>query len=943
MRQRVSQRFVFKIHSKRLRNNKWDLKLSVKDARANGEIISLADSQMLRWIDELNEVSGADIRAQRIKNEIYRIKHDPGYPDAKKRLKFLYDELDRVEFKADYISVVMDSKTDYRRACRGFKVNGVGFVRLLGTPGGIKTSTIVFVSERLAPELRRRIDNGRDMTKTFVPAKLEAYRALTCSGSTPVSMPNGVAVISERELHFTEPAIRLRDGEDGGEPVMEFDSEADIALNMCDGCGMMLPSLAKRWSDELELGYTSCGFNTRFSWEKGMVVTFDFLEFAEKVAHKYTFTDVWGNEVDVRNVELVLSASMVKLWNSYSSCDEYMRNCVENHYTFNITKTCPEKLDNERRMNYQFIQSYELSDDDLDELLAPTIRELHDITSDDPMMSVLFMKGTHINERNVMALEDDAMKGVMIDPDLYRDPYVRSKIRNAVQGGITDAKIGRIKVHGNFSIIVGDLYALCEHMFDMPIHGILRAGELYSQYWIGSDKVVCFRAPMSCHNNIRTQSVSTGEDVLYWFRYLTTATVFNVHDSLTHALNGADFDGDLVFITDNPVLVRRTRNLPVIMCEQGNAPKVIPDENDFIVSNIRGFGDDIGKITNRITAMFDVQSQYEPGSEEYETLAYRIQAGQKLQQDSIDRIKGIISNPMPRTWYSRMDVHKMPEDTAEQRHVKDLYLRIVADRKPYFQRYIYPTVMRAYKTYINDTNGNCISRFKMFPDELMKEEELSDEQAEFLKWYWIKMPVGAHDCVMNRICRIVESETAPKPDWSVPYDYSKLSTGGVPTVSIRNAVSDASNEYGSALTKMAMFFQNGADEKIFEDKVSLKRFIEEAMLLKCQNIDIACDAAISMCAKKRSNVGFLWDLFGDILIDRLLAMDGMTMRFPIRDDNGTIEYCGEKYSVATIILDGESNRHYTEREGLCGTFDDDEDVWGQADDGSVHSSSIVLC
>lgn len=919
------------------------MKLSVKDARANGEIISLADSQMLRWIDELNGVDGADIRARRIKNEIYRIKHDPGYPDAKKRLKFLYDELDRVEFKADYISVVMDSKTDYRRACRGFKINGVGFVRLLGTPGGIKTSTIVFVSERLAPELRKRIDNGRDMTKSFIPAKLEAYRALTCSGSVPVSMPKGVAVIAERELHFTEPAIMLRDGEDGGEPVMEYKSEADIALNMCDGCGMMLPSLAERWSEELELGYVSCGFNTRFSWEKGVVAAFDFIDFAEKVAHRYTFTDIWGNEVDVRNVELVLTGSMVKLWSSYSSCEDYMRNCEENHYTFNITKTCPEVLDNERCLNYQFIQSYELTDDDLEELLEPTIRELHDITSDDPMMSVLFMKGTHINERNVMRLEDDAMKGVMIDRELYRDPYVRGRIRNAVQGSITDAKIGRIKVHGNFSIIVGDLYALCEHMFGLPVSGILKTGELYSKYWVDADNVVCFRAPMSCHNNIRTQMVSRSEDVLYWFRYLTTATVLNVCDSLTHALNGADCDGDILFITDNPVLVRRTRNLPVIMCEQGNAAKIVPDENDFIASNIRGFGDDIGKITNRITAMFDVQSQFEPGSEEYDELMYRIQAGQKLQQDAIDRIKGIISNPMPRTWYSRMDVHKMPEDTPEQKHRKELYLRIVADRKPYFQRYIYPAVMRAYKTYINDTNGNCISRFGMLPGELMEREELSEEQAEFLKWYWIKMPVGAHDCVMNRICRKVESETAAKSDWAVPYDYSKLLSGSTPSVGVRNAVANANEEYGSALTKMAMFFQGNADERIFEDKVSLKRFIEEAVLLKCPNIDVACDAAIMACMKKRSNVGFLWDLFGDILIGRLLAIHNNTISFPMRDDEGEMEYCGEKYSVATITLDGEVNQHNTEREGLCGAFADDEDLWGQTGGGFVHSSSIVLC
>ena len=884
---------------------------------------------MLRWIDELNGEREADERARRIKNEIRRIKFDKEYPDAKKRLRFLYDELDRIEFKADYISVVMDSAVDYRRACRGFKVNGERFVRLVGTPGGIKMSTIVFVSERLAPELRRRIDNGRDMTKEFVPAKLEAYRALTCSGSVPVSMPTGIAVISEKELNFTEPAIMLRDGDNGGEPVMTFDSNADIALNMCDGCGMMLPSLAERWSRDVDLDYVACGFNLRAAFTKGMVFAFDFVDFAENVAHNYMIRDIWGNEVDLHNVELILTGSMVKLWSSYSSCDDFISNSLRNHYTFNVTKACPKRLDNERLTNYQFLQSFALDDDDLDELLEPTIRELHDIMSDDPMTGVLFMKGTHLTERNVWNTSDDAIKGIMVDSELYHDPYVKSKIRQSVQGRITDAKIGRIKVHGNYSIIAGDLYALCEHMFGMPIHGILKAGELYSEYWKGTDKVVCFRAPMSCHNNIRTQNVCRSEEASYWFRYIQTGTILNVHDSLTHALNGADFDGDLIFLTDNPVLIRRTENLPVIMCEQGNARKVVPSEEDFITSNINGFGDDIGKITNRITAMFDVQSRFEPGSIEYETLAYRIQAGQLLQQAAIDRIKGIISNPMPREWYNRSSVHKMPESTPEERSRKELYLKIVADRKPYFQRYIYSEVMRTYKSYINRAEGNCTSRFRMPISELMSLEEPSEEQKEFIMWYSVRMPVGIHDCVMNRICRRIEHETASgiNSAQTRPYDYSVLLSDTVGTQSMKFAVGNAMREYGYEIERIAVQYRDNPTKKMFDGKAALQRFVEETMLLKCPNADTACDIAIRHCMRRRSNMNFLWDLFGDMLVDRMLRVKGYTMTFPTMDDNGDIEYCGDRFSIIITSLDGDADKTDTQREGLCGTASGDEDVW----------------
>ena len=69
------------------------------------------------------------------------------------------------------------------------------------------------------------------------------------------------------------------------------------------------------------------------------------------------------------------------------------------------------------------------------------------------------------------------------------------------------------------------------------------------------------------------------------------------------------------------------------MCAQNTAQKIIPTEKDFIESNIAGFGNDIGKITNRITSMYEVMSKFDEDSEEYRMLDYRICCGQLIQQD----------------------------------------------------------------------------------------------------------------------------------------------------------------------------------------------------------------------------------------------------------------------------------------------------------------------
>ena len=69
-KQQTCQKFVFKIHTKRLVEAKWDLTLPLDEARRNHEIISLADSTVLRWIDELNGVTDAEAKARSIKRRI---------------------------------------------------------------------------------------------------------------------------------------------------------------------------------------------------------------------------------------------------------------------------------------------------------------------------------------------------------------------------------------------------------------------------------------------------------------------------------------------------------------------------------------------------------------------------------------------------------------------------------------------------------------------------------------------------------------------------------------------------------------------------------------------------------------------------------------------------------------------------------------------------------
>lgn len=906
-KQQVCQRYIYKIHSSRLRKERWNLTLPIEEARRNDEVISIADSTVLRWIDSLNEITDADVKARNIKAQIRQLREEPNSIQNKHKIKQMYSQLDQLQYKKDYMCLIIDKEKDYYRAKQGFSINGVKYKRLLGSNGGIKDSTIIFVSERLSGELNRRIDNGRNPNKKLVTAKLEAYKALTCSASTPVSFPKGVLVVDDCITKFKSDIIYLTD-EECVEPLMEERKSQEIEMNASDGFGLMLPSLAERWSKELKLDYVLAGANTRFSFEKGMVFTFDYIDFGEKIAGgNYLVKDAWGDVVDIRNVELILTTSMVKLWDSYSSCQDYISKSLANGYSFGVTKTCPKHLENERTLNYQFIQSYDLDDNDIEELIKPTVEEIKDVLGGDWRKAVLFTKGSGLNENNIGSQDNDAIKALMIDRRMIDDPFVQNMIYQSIRNRINRAKVGALKVHGNYSIVSGDPYALCQSIFGLEVTGLLKSGEIYNKYWLdsGAKYLACFRAPMTCHNNIRKVSVRVSNETLYWYRYMNTCTIFNAWDTSTAALNGMDYDGDLVMLTDNKVLVEKLKEMPALMCTQRKAEKKIPTEEDFIRSNIESFGNDIGKTTNWITSMFEVRSHFPKDSKEYKELSYRIRCGQLYQQNAIDKSKGIICSPMPRIWHDRHSVNKI-EDSSD----RDFCRSIVADKKPYFMRYIYPALMKQYNTYIKNTNRNALREFQLTVDEMLQIpiEKLSDRQKDFLKYYGYRMPVGVGNCVMNKICRRFEEEFdgyIGRHNQNTAFDYSIMKSGVEYSSSRYQSIKRLYEDYNKRLQNYIVFvdYERVDDCESAIEISNINEWFRKECDIVCQNNEVLCDILLDICYTRSVTKKFVWDMCGETIIHNLLKNSNHIISFPVADKEGNINYCGKRYSVKTMKLE----------------------------------------
>ena len=651
-----------------LKRNKWHLNLSLESAWKNcpGVIVALNDSQCLRFIDEINGAANVNDEIRDIQRKIRSIKRKPKSQTNKILIGNYYNTLYHLQFQKDYVCVVMNKKSDYDRANQGFSItfgkdDTVRYRRLLGTNGGIKNSTIVYVNEKIYDQLKPKVDNGRKMDIALVPAKLEAYQALVCSGSIPLPSPKGFIVVKDCITKFKEDVYVIDDSEteDGYgkcEPKLTYEKDYEIEHNGSDGFGLMSPTYSRIVNEYL----TGCkdtlsGMTVRAAWTKGMLYTVDFEEFAKSVACTYEITDVWGQRRDVREADVILTESMLKLWDSYDSWEDYYENSCKNGYEFAVTKTTPQELENVRDTNYQFLQSYDFTDDEIRELCQPTVDEIKSVIGLDYRKSLAFLAGFSLNDDNCFGdHHENYVKALMADPDMINDPFVRRKIYSMICKRIEMGERGAIRINANFAMISGDPYALMQSIWGLEVTGLLKAGEVYHKYWIdkGAEEIACFRAPMSVIENTSKLKLNNSPEVKYWFKYITTVCVLNNWDTVAEASNGADFDGDCFLCTNNPVIVNRTTKLPTIICLQKRAEKVIPTENDIISSNKLAFNDEIGEVTNHVTSMTVVRNKFSVDSEEYKVLTYRIRCGQHYQQCCIDKSKGIIAKSMPEYWYS---------------------------------------------------------------------------------------------------------------------------------------------------------------------------------------------------------------------------------------------------------------------------------------------------
>ena len=931
-----NQTFVLKVNTGYLSKNNWHLTFKLNEIRKQPQlVVSLGSSQVLRWMPELTGKPDADIQASQIKKDIKYLKTQGNSLENKKKISQKYDELYELQFQPHYMMLVMDSPKDYKYVCKhgfkitidyGYKLQTVEYRRFLGTAGSIKKSTIMFVDKNIYKPLMEKINNGRyegpkdnETVKTyngmalnykFIPAKINAYFALQCSASIPVPWPR-VIVVNDVFTKFRDTVKIVRDtGGDNPEwPSVSEPIEKEIEINTCDGMGFISPEMSAKWAEALNEGSEPLsGFNTRCAFLKGMVFTVDFKQFAEEVAHNYIITDAWGDKRDIREADVILTVSMLKLWNSYAGYEDYYNNCMKNGYEFCVAKSTPHELRNVHTTNYQYLQDFKFTDEQIDGLIEPTVSKIKECLGFDWRKLILYMCGSGLDEKSVVHMEP-MCKAIMANPELIKDPYIRSKVSRMIQKRINSAKIGVLDIAGDYAIAGNDPYSLLQNMFGLEVTGLLKAGECYHQYWIDrdTDEVCIFRAPMTSIENVCKLKVVTSPEMEKWYRYIKTCILLNSWDTTAIRCNGEDYDSDSNFCTDNKILLDAFEYKTTLMCEQESSVKKVPTEEDYIKSDINGFGDSIGSVTNKATNMISLREQFEPDSEEYKRLVYRISTMMNYQQNAIDRIKGVVARPVPKEWLNPRKFKIEDDDDEFTIYDKQVNANIAAEIKPWFFIYRYSQLKSDLDKYEKSVKSNCKIRFGKSLEALYSSEDKTEEEKAFIYNYEKYLPVSRAPGTMNRICWKIEDEFKTTDIFpEVTFDYSILKSDVQYTQEEYDAIKQLYGEYNKNMQLFLKGVKKNDSSKEERDafSVQLVESFSNSCSAICPDVEVLTNILIDVCYTSNKNKSFAWDIVGEQIFNNVLKNNNYTISYPIKDDNGNIEFCGNKFTLYTQRIGG---------------------------------------
>ena len=756
----------------------------------------------------------------------------------------------------------------------GFIVNGVKYVICESSSSMTRNAILSFIDYKIKFKIDEIIKMGNYVDDTVI-SKYRAYRGLMLSSCFIMeNYTPKIIVTKEYDNIIKDVRIRYLADEwsqfnnERGEVInykkkVIKDDIRDIKENCFDGCGIMHPTVAERISRMFGFGekFNSCII--RAPYIKGCIHKVDYTKFFMDRGIEW-IKDIWGVEHSIYEPMIIIDESMYKgykyfkYYDDYRDWDYYWEMFEKYNHCMGIAKY-NFSSDEEKyytRGNYQILQDLKLDYSEFKHLSDVTMDFFENVMDGKIEYMLAFLGLVGGTNKAVSCYT----KAVERDYSMLNEEGVRNNIKHLIKGYVDDAKAGKIWLKGCFKFAIPDLIAFMEHVGGLEVKGCLGAQQMWTKGRIGYEvgkQYLITRNPHITSSEHDVVVMESNEVIEKYLGHLENVCMIDMYSPHMNRLNGCDFDGDILFVLDEPVMISGVdMSVPVVMDVDDKITILPQDYNEENICELilHNLDNRIGEYSNYATCYHNKMKKTEKTRKIHEDYIATLSV---MTGKEIDAAKCGIRFNLPR------QISK--------------YARPL----PYFMQFAgdYYKILKEFNKYRSNMNSLCfdIERWENtkktrrttddFDYHIMIDDsvEVDNDTLEKVEEIYLDF---------NKTIRRLLLEKSKCKDWEKNKEWIK--------------------KYMAINKKQAMAFDVNWNYyyDIYKDKLlSITR--NKALLVNC---------LVKLTYEKypRSTKKILWSVAGDWVVGNVKVVNEQLL---VRDSDGDISILGENYRWENIVND----------------------------------------
>ena len=453
------------------------------------------------------------------------------------------------------------SAKELRKWCykNGFICNGINYCRFKRSSGSSRVGKCLFIDKRLYPDMHKSEQCGLDVQQgdALDIAAFEAYISLPTSSiiDTINIKPENFLVIDDYESIFEEEAVCTDLGDDGY--LITEEKNMKISNSIWDGQSLIDVSLMGKYSSKGMLllrnkFFKSCCFNTNIQkfFKDNNITEISQLN-GETIA------------TDIKDIKIITTPSSIKFYKFGS-----LLTWFENIYPyFGIVKYDKNTHYFNGRMvqaHYQLLNTLQLSKNEVQEIVQDGLDYINLINTDVDVMRyhLKFKENEDFETDNIMKDKNEIVyKLLNYDCDFHKTKIYYDFKKDLCRSYIKNIKKGHVLVDGTYATLFGNPYEmLLQSIGKFDGSSILDVGTIHNTRYEYDTEILGSRSPhVTIGNILITKNIECPIIDKYFNLTPNIICINSINENILERLSGADFDSDIMLITNNKILINSAK------------------------------------------------------------------------------------------------------------------------------------------------------------------------------------------------------------------------------------------------------------------------------------------------------------------------------------------------------------------------------------------------